>query len=39
MAVATLACAIVSTLMFMVFPAVTQFVIDDVIGGTWSSAS
>ena len=33
MAVGTMACAIVSTLMVVVFPAVTQRIIDDVIRG------
>lgn len=32
MAVGTLACAILSTLMLIVFPAVTKRVIDDVLG-------
>ena len=33
MAAGTLACAILSTLMIIVFPAVTKFIIDDVIAG------
>ena len=33
MAVGTLSCAVVSTLMIVVFPAVTKFIIDDVIRG------
>jgi ABC-type multidrug transport system fused ATPase/permease subunit len=33
MVVATLACALLSTLMIIVFPAVMKFVIDDVIAG------
>ncbi len=33
MATGTLACAVVSTLMIIVFPAVTKFIIDDVIAG------
>ncbi|MFL6593923.1 MAG: ABC transporter ATP-binding protein [Chthoniobacterales bacterium] len=33
MAVGTLGCAIVGTLMIVVFPAVTKFIIDDVIRG------
>jgi ABC-type multidrug transport system fused ATPase/permease subunit len=33
MAAGTLACAVVSTLMIIVFPAVTKFLIDDVIAG------
>ncbi|HXA09992.1 MAG TPA: ABC transporter ATP-binding protein [Chthoniobacterales bacterium] len=33
MAAGTLGCAIVSTLMIIVFPAVTKFIIDDVIAG------
>ncbi|MFL6540524.1 MAG: ABC transporter ATP-binding protein [Chthoniobacterales bacterium] len=33
MAVGTLSCAIVGTLMIVVFPAVTKFIIDDVIRG------
>ncbi len=33
MAAGTLGCAIVSTLMIVVFPAVTKFIIDDVIRG------
>ena len=33
MAVGTLGCAILSTLMYMVFPAVTKRVIDEVIAG------
>jgi hypothetical protein len=31
MAAETLACAVLSTLMIIVFPAVTKFIIDDVI--------
>ena len=31
MAVGTLSCAILGTLMIIVFPAVTKFIIDDVI--------
>src|SRR6266480_6256906 len=33
MAAGTLGCAVVSTLMIIVFPAVTKFIIDDVIAG------
>ncbi|HEY2799499.1 MAG TPA: ABC transporter ATP-binding protein [Chthoniobacterales bacterium] len=33
MATGTLACAVMSTLMIIVFPAVTKFIIDDVIAG------
>src|SRR4051794_15071523 len=33
MAAGTLGCAIISTLMIVVFPAVTKFIIDDVIAG------
>jgi ABC-type multidrug transport system fused ATPase/permease subunit len=33
MATGTLACAVLSTLMIIVFPAVTKFIIDDVIAG------
>ncbi len=33
MAAGTLSCAVVSTLMIIVFPAVTKFIIDDVIAG------
>ncbi len=33
MAAGTLACAVLSTLMIIVFPAVTKFIIDDVIAG------
>ena len=33
MAAGTLACAILSTLMVIVFPAVTKVVIDDLIAG------
>jgi ATP-binding cassette subfamily B protein len=39
MAAGTLGCAVLSTLMYMVFPAVTKFIIDEVIGeGSRSSA-
>ncbi len=33
LATGTLACAVLSTVMIVVFPAVTKFIIDDVIGG------
>lgn len=33
MAAGTLGCAVISTLMIIVFPAVTKFIIDDVIAG------